>query len=328
MPEANIKSVIDNFSKLKVLIIGDIMLDKYIWGETDRISPEAPVPIVLANKKEDRLGGAANVALNIQALGAKPLLCSVVGEDRDGEELIQLFKNAKIDAAHIFKSKKRPTTVKTRIFSKNQQMLRYDAETNDPLNENETKQLLESVNTLLEDTDVIIFQDYDKGVIHEKVIGHIVQLARKKNIPVAVDPKKRNFLFYKDVTLFKPNLQELKDGLNVEINNDNLEQSLEQAVGQLKKKLNQSITLITLASKGIYADDGKTRKLIPANASSISDVSGAGDTVISIAALGLAADLDILLITQLANTAAGLVCHEAGVTPVSKEQLIQEFSHA
>ena len=206
-------------SSQQVLIIGDVMIDSYLWGNVDRISPEAPVPIVAVNRRESRLGGAANVALNIQAMGAKPIMCTVLGNDEKSNEFVDLMKAANMNTAGVIKSDERVTTVKFRILGNNVQLLRVDEEITSPLSENDENALIAKVEELLNTTEInaIIFQDYDKGNITQRVIAEVTTMAKAKGIPTTVDPKKRNFGNFTNVTLFKPNLKELREGLNIDI---------------------------------------------------------------------------------------------------------------
>jgi rfaE bifunctional protein kinase chain/domain len=320
-----ISEVFKSFNKLNVLIIGDVMIDAYMWGNVNRISPEAPVPIVAINKKENRLGGAANVALNIQAMGATAILCSVIGDDDGSKIFFDLLKQQKLSAKGIISSKKRITTVKTRVISNNHQMIRVDEEIESSINDKETETLFSQIKKLIssEKIDVIIFEDYDKGCITADLIKKIVALAKQNNIPTVVDPKKKNFLAYSGVTLFKPNLKELKEGLKVEFNHNKIKE-LDKIVGEFIKKQNISLALITLSEKGVYTHSAKTKALVPAHVRDITDVSGAGDTVVSIAALCLALKLSPVTTATLANLAGGLVCEKVGVVPINKKQLLEE----
>jgi rfaE bifunctional protein kinase chain/domain len=314
-----------NFRHMNVLIIGDVMIDSYTWGKVTRISPEAPVPIVAVEKEENRLGGAANVALNILALGATPYLCAVVGKDQNAEIFDNLLASHQLSKEGIIRSDNRITTVKTRIIGNNHQMLRIDKEVEYPLSEVELKELYNQIKNLVENKkiDVIIFEDYDKGVITTSLIEQVVELAKSKNIPVAVDPKKRNFLNYKNVSLFKPNLKELKEGLNIEIDTS-IPATLENAAKQIREKLNAKMALITLSEKGILINTANEHKIIPAHVRNIADVSGAGDTVISVAALCLAAGISPQDIAELSNLAGGLVCEHVGVVSINAEELQKE----
>ncbi len=319
----------EDFRRLKVLIVGDVMLDAYVWGSVHRISPEAPVPIVNVKKRESRLGGAANVALNIQSLGATPILCAVTGQDSAGDIFNQLLEQHQISTAGIVRNPDRPTTVKERIIGGGQQMLRIDAEHSHVLSETEQESLQQAITPLLPQADVIIFQDYDKGVLSEPLIQWVQQQADQHQILTAVDPKRRNFLHYKQATLFKPNLKELKEGLQQEAlalhkEEYDLQPTIREASDALRQRLQHQITLITLSEKGVFIDDTQQSVFIPAHVREISDVSGAGDTVISIAALCLALQLPIPLTASLANLGGGIVCEYTGVVPIDVSRLLQE----
>ena len=322
-------NLFEAFNNLNVLIIGDVMVDSYLWGKVDRISPEAPVPVVSVEKRENRLGGAANVGLNIKAMGANPILCSVVGNDQKGEEFIKLLQDEEMSSEGIIKSNDRPTTTKFRVIGNKVQMLRVDEESDNPLIEEEQFAIAKRCNQIINDQqiDVIIFQDYDKGVISEELIEEVVNTAHDKDIPVAVDPKRRNFSAYKNVTLFKPNLKELKEGLKIDFDHK-LDEALEQAVSELKSSLNSKMVLLTMSEDGVYIDyddnGEKSTHIIPSTVRSISDVSGAGDTVISVASLCLALKTDPSFLAEVSNLAGGLVCEKVGVVPVDKENLLKQ----
>lgn len=318
-----IPQLFESFNKLNVLIIGDVMLDSYVWGAVERISPEAPVPVVSVKKKDHRLGGAANVALNIQSLGAKPILCALIGDDDAGKKLTDCMKASSITTEGIIYSSSRPTTEKTRIIASQQHVVRVDEESDRELNAQEESELLEKIGELLPQCDVIVFEDYDKGVINASIIEKTVALAQKKNIPTVVDPKKRNFLHYKGVSLFKPNLKELREGLKVEVEGNNQSQ-VKQAVDLLKERLNINGVMVTLSEHGVYIDFQNAQVKLPAHAREIADVSGAGDTVVSIAALCTAMKLDSKSIASLSNLGGGLVCQHVGVVPINKEELLKE----
>ena len=318
-------NLFSKFNELTVLIIGDVMMDTYLWGKVDRISPEAPVPIVVVHKKENRLGGAANVALNIQALGATPIICSVIGDDTEGTDFLNLLSNQTLTSEGIIKESNRPTTVKTRIIGQKQQIVRIDSETGRYISKESNELLLETISRIISDQkiDAIIFEDYDKGVISEDLIWQIVTLANLKNIITVVDPKKRNFSFYQNVTLFKPNLKELKDGLKLDIDPRNPHE-IESAVLILREQLNAKMLMVTLSELGVFISSEAGQKLIPAHIRDIADVSGAGDTVIATTALCLAAGLDEFKTAAIANLAGGLVCEQVGVVPINYELLINE----
>jgi len=301
------------------------MIDSYIWGKVERISPEAPVPVVRVTKKENRLGGAANVALNIQSLGASPYICAVIGDDSDGERFLSLLKQQGLSDEGLIKIKSRPTTVKTRIIAHNQQIARVDAETDRNLSNSNTLLVLNKVKQIITDhrIDAIIFEDYDKGLITEDLISNTVKIAEEMGIITVVDPKKKNFHAYKGVQLFKPNLKELKEGLKIEVDPSNMEQ-VEQAVERLKKHLGAKTVMLTLSENGVYVSSESGNKHIPAHKRDIADVSGAGDTVIATAALCLAAGLNEFKTAEIANLAGGLVCEHVGVVPIDKAQLLLE----
>ena len=321
----DINDIFKAFNNLKVLVIGDVMIDAYYWGKVERISPEAPVPIVAVNKKENRLGGAANVAINVQALGAQPILCSIVGNDENATLLVNLLKQQGLSSEGIIKSEQRTTTVKTRIIGNNVQMIRIDEELDDNISIDESRKLVNHIETLInkEKIDVIIFEDYDKGAITPLVIEEISRVAKEKGIPVAVDPKKRNFLNYRNITLFKPNLKELKEGIKHDFDHKSIE-TLSEVVKEFQQKQNIEISLVTLSELGIYVSNHASHKHIPAHIRNIADVSGAGDTVISVAALCLALKLSHEQIATLANLAGGLVCEKVGVVSIDKQLLLEE----
>jgi len=319
----SIDDVFSAFQRLKVLIIGDVMIDSYIWGKVDRISPEAPVPVVHVIKREKRLGGAANVALNIQALGATPILCSIIGDDKESADFFGLMNDLKIASNGIIKSKDRVTTVKERVISGSQQLVRVDSETDKELSSLEEKTLLSHILNLLKEADVVIFEDYDKGALTPTIIHKTIEEANKLGIPTVVDPKKRNFLTYQKATLFKPNLKELKEGLKVDFTVDD-EPALLKATQDLRKKLEAQSVMITLSERGVLILDDKTQHHLPAHIRRIADVSGAGDTVVSIAALCTALKMPLAFTAALSNLGGGLVCERVGVVPVDKQLLLQE----
>lgn len=325
MNPKELKKIFDSFNKLNVLIIGDLMLDVYYWGDVSRISPEAPVPIVAVSKKESRMGGAGNVAINIQAMGATPILCSVIGDDANGEKLLRILKDKKLPTRGILVSKDRPTTTKTRIISNNHHIVRIDDETEEYIGDAQTKKLLSQLEKFIVGgkTDVIIFEDYDKGVMSPSLIRKVIALAKKHNIPTVVDPKKRNFTDYNGVTLFKPNLKELREGLKIDVQPGNFKQ-VQAVTEQLRKNQKIANVLVTLSEHGVFINSVKEKKLVPAHIRNISDVSGAGDTVISVAALCSALNLPPIQIAFLSNLAGGQVCEKTGVVPVDKKQLLEE----
>ncbi len=318
------KETIEKFLGLKVLVIGDVMVDAYLLGKVERISPEAPVPVVAVEKKEYRLGGAANVALNLASLGAKPILCSVIGEDVEGNEFLQLLERSHLNPSGIVRSKDRLTTTKTRVIAQQTQMLRVDHEVTENISEYETYVLTHRIlNDLLPAVDVVLFEDYDKGVITPALIEQIVSAAHKLGKKVVVDPKKRNFSSYRGVDLFKPNLKELKEGFNREVDPAN-QSAFESSILDLMQAMELKNVMVTMSERGVMICDGRTFDYIPAHYRKIADVSGAGDTVMSVAALCYAIGLGNKETAALSNLAGGLVCEEVGVVPISKDRLIEE----
>lgn len=328
-PKNEVSNLINSFVHLKVMVVGDVMVDSYLRGKVDRISPEAPVPVVALQKRDNMLGGAANVALNVKSLGADVLLCSVIGDDRQGELLIELMQKEQLSTNGIIRSSERITTTKYRIIGNRMQMLRVDEEIDTDLNPADTKLLLNNIAEQISTRkpDVIVLQDYNKGILTSEVISRVISMAKVAGIPVAVDPKKKNFSAFKNVSLFKPNLKEISEGLKTEIIPTSL-QSLDEAAKILHQQFACQLVMITLSEHGIYISSYQSgiysSQIIPAVVRSISDVSGAGDTVISVAALCLASGVQPGLMAALANLAGGLVCEQSGVVPVDKLRLLSE----
>lgn len=325
MDKKFVKDLFDKFESLNIMVIGDVMLDSYLWGKVERISPEAPVPIVSCHNRENRLGGAANVALNLLSLGAKPLMCGTIGDDSTGEIILDLMKEVQLSADLIIKDKNRKTTSKTRIISGSQQLLRIDEESCDYLDKTIENELIERILHYLGNDHIhaIIFQDYDKGVITPGLIGNIMKKAQSLNIPVLVDPKKRNFANYKGVSLFKPNFKEFAEGIKTEAEALDTESLFAAGIKFLDKTTHQ-LLLLTLSDKGVFISNGLKYSLIPAHKRDIADVSGAGDTVISVAALCLAAGCNPAELASLSNLAGGLVCEKVGVVPIDKQLFMNE----
>jgi len=327
--QSNYKKLFEDFNRLNILIIGDVMVDSYLWGKVERISPEAPIPIVALKKRENRMGGAANVAMNIKAMGAKPILCSVIGDDEKANIFLDLLKKEKIESNGIIQSPKRITTSKYRIFGNNTQMLRVDEEIEDDLVKPDINNLLKVIDSIFTKVhvDCVIFQDYNKGVLCTTLVKEVISKARKLNIPISVDPKKKNFETFKGITLFKPNLKELKEGLNIDLDNEDRE-ALIKSAQSLREKLKCEYVLSTLSERGVMISCKNNRQekniYIPAHMRTIADVSGAGDTVISVASLCLAEKRSPYEIAYISNLAGGLVCEDVGVVPVNKEKLFKE----
>jgi D-glycero-beta-D-manno-heptose-7-phosphate kinase len=333
----NIDDILRGFTKLNVLIVGDVMIDRYLHGKVNRISPEAPVPVVELQKTEDRLGGAANVALNIKALGATPYLCSIIGADTEGGIFLELMHEKELPVMGIMRSEERITTIKTRIMAGTQQMLRVDSEMTHDTEGVLQKDFVAQLEVVLNQNEihVIIFQDYNKGVLSLKTIHEVTHLALNMGIPTVVDPKKNNFLEYKNVVLFKPNLKEIREAVPFEVK-PNLA-SLKKATDYLRQYLGQTYTMITLSDKGLYLESndgftesqprllGGTGDIYPTKLRNITDVSGAGDTVVSVAALCIASSLDTDTMAIMSNIAGGQVCEIAGVVPIDLELFVKEI---
>ena len=321
------KELFDSFNEKKIMIIGDVMLDVYMKGKVERISPEAPVPIVSVTETFSRLGGAANVAQNLKGLGAKPILCSVIGNDDKSSELLSLMSEQDMTTSGIVKSNERITTRKVRIISNNAQMLRVDTENTFDLTEKEHDLLMTEIKDIInnERIDGIILQDYNKGVLTENIIKEVVAIANDKNIPVGVDPKKKNFLSYKNVTFFKPNLKELREGLGISTKDESIDE-IANAIDSLHKELNCKYIMTTLSERGVLIKDYETNTYhhLPAHIRKIADVSGAGDTVLSVAMLCLVCKQEAYKIAALSNLAGGLVCEELGAVSINKERLFAE----
>ena len=315
----------NRFSGIKVGVIGDVMLDTYWWGNVERISPEAPVPVVSLDKKEYRIGGAGNVALNLSCLLAKVDILSVIGTDDDGHTLRSLLETNAISTQYLLTSDNRITTSKTRIISRNQQMMRLDAELTRELSATDEVRFLKAVKTYIqqEKPDIIIFEDYNKGVLTENVIAEVTAYCTQAGVMTAVDPKRKNFFAYRGVTIFKPNLKEVKDGLNLIFDDFGLEElnSIHEA---LQQKLAHTISLITLSERGVFYQQQHNSNIIPSHIRNIADVSGAGDTVIAVAALVYASTGDVHLMAEVANIAGGIVCEEVGTVAISRQRLLDE----
>ncbi len=322
------KEIIDGFGGITALVVGDVMLDAYLWGRVDRISPEAPVPVVQVTRRSARLGGAANVALNLRALGATAIVASVTGNDSYADDLDSIFSEKDLSTDGLMRMPTRRTTVKTRVISGGQHVVRVDEEMENDLAAAEEEKFLHQVIELMRRTKpaVLIFEDYDKGVLTPGVIGGLIAEAQRLGIPQSVDPKRRHFFDYREVDLFKPNLQELRDGLKVDIPRGDMD-AVRGAVRLLEARLANKASLITLSEHGVYAHQNDQETILPAHRRTIADVSGAGDTVISVASLCLALGLPLPEIAAWANLAGGLVCEHVGVVPVDPEALLAEAEH-
>jgi rfaE bifunctional protein kinase chain/domain len=283
--------------------------------------------VVALKKKDFRIGGAGNVALNTVSLGAVTSLFTVIGKDEDGALLESILNKNNISTRHFVKSEGRITTNKIRIMSRNQQMMRLDAEITNEIDTKEENELLEKFTSYInnEKPDVVVFEDYNKGVLTERIITEMISVCKRNNIITTVDPKKKNFFNYKGITIFKPNLIEVKEGLHLLLEDISVS-SLQDIHQRLAEQLGHEISLITLSEKGIFFQKDNQASIIPSHVRNIADVSGAGDTVIAVASLAYATTKDINLASAMANIAGGLVCEEVGTVAINKEKLLEECS--
>lgn len=319
------QALFEAFNGKRVLVIGDVMTDAYLHGQVLRMSPEAPVPVVDLQSQDQRIGGAGNVALNLIALGAEALLASVIGRDSAGQELQTMFDTAGINTAALVTSAERKTTIKTRVLSAGKQMLRIDNEDQHDLSAAETAALQNGITGLLsQGVDGILLEDYNKGVLTTELIEWIIAEAKALQIPVVVDPKKKNFFAYKGCTLFKPNLKELKEGLQITFDYQKEPNSLNLAIEKLQHHLESRFTFVTLSEHGVQLFDGQNHFHHPAHLRNIADVSGAGDTVIATTCLCLICGAEPSTIAAIANLAGGLVCEQPGVVRINKQKLLEE----
>lgn len=314
------------FKQKKIIVLGDVMIDAYLSGSVDRVSPEAPVPIINLAQSEERLGGAANVALNLISLGAKVSVASVIGKDEEANTMLHLLDEKTIGTKGILQSQNRKTTVKTRVIGNHQQLARIDQEQTDDILLEEEDLLIDRIEKLLQEgQDALIFQDYNKGVLTASIIKRVIALAKRYNVITTVDPKHKNFFAYKGVTLFKPNLKELSVGVQQDIDFENQPEQFEDAVNHLKSQIHPDILFVTLSEHGVYIEDKNKNYHIPAQKRTITDVSGAGDTVISVATLCLCLKFNIRTVAEIANMAGGIVCEYRGVVAINAHQLYEEI---
>ena len=322
-------TALENAGNLRVLVVGDLMVDAYLLGRVDRISPEAPVPILRASQRERRPGGAANVALNLKALGSAVTVAGIVGMDQDGQDLQASLEAEGMDTDGVVAFEHRRTTVKTRVMSGGQHLLRVDEEDDADLNGPDSQRFLEQLATVMaaRPFDAILIEDYDKGTLSPAVIDGVLHMAREREIPVSVDPKFRHFDCYRDVALFKPNLKELRDGLGLIWENGDgagMQTALKSGLERLQSEWNPAMVLLTLSEHGVRVKTPLLDVQQAAHPREILDVSGAGDTVIAVATVLLAQGVDAISLAQVANLAGGLVCEKPGVVPVDLTALLAE----
>ena len=329
MKKEEVDQIFEEFKNAKILVIGDVMIDCYLTGKVTRISPEAPVPIVNVQERSYRLGGAANVALNLKSLGADPILCSVIGSDSKAKVFYNLMEDCDLTSDAIVPMYGRRTTIKYRIIGNDCHIVRDDDEKVQSLKEREKRQFLTTVEQIIDhnDIDAVIFEDYDKGLFSKDLITEIINFAHKKNIYVAVDPKEKNFNNYANVNLFKPNMKELSKGLHVEENSELTLNEIHDLAKDFACKQNIDKVMVTMSAKGIAFYDRQNDKFFhqPAFHRRVSDVSGAGDTVISVSTLFLLKGHTVEETCLASNLAGGLVCEYVGVVPINGAQLKAEM---
>jgi D-glycero-beta-D-manno-heptose-7-phosphate kinase len=314
----------NRFYGKKVAVIGDLMLDGYLWGNVHRVSPEAPVPVVEIDEEFFRFGGAANVALNILKLGGIPFPIGITGNDLNGTIFRNLLKENNITDEGIISDSTRPTTTKTRVIANNQHVVRIDKENKFPIGQAAEKQIITLIKDNFRGFDAIIMEDYNKGVLTGNIISTVISTAKEKDTIITVDPKFLNFFSYNGVTVFKPNRKETEDALRMIIRT---EEDLEKAGRTLLEKINSKYALITLGEGGMAIfENGKPHVKIATKARKVADVSGAGDTVISTLTMALASGADIYESAYLANFAGGLVCEDVGIVPIELDKLFLSAS--
>ncbi|TKJ39788.1 D-glycero-beta-D-manno-heptose-7-phosphate kinase [candidate division LCP-89 bacterium B3_LCP] len=322
--KSRIKELFDSFKDCRVAVIGDLMLDSYMWGDVKRISPEAPVPVVEVMSESVKLGGAANVANNIINLGARAIPFGVVGDDISGEQIRHLFSQLGLQVNGVVTDVSRPTTIKTRIIANDQHVVRADVESKSDLSGDMERLMLSTFKEMVDEIDGVIFQDYNKGVITDRLIREVVDLCSAHNIFVTVDPKFNNFFSYTKVNLFKPNRRETEQVLGRVIRTD---EDIFNAAQTLFERLSCKSILITRGPKGmsLFEKAGEKPLHIPTHAMKIHDVSGAGDTVISTIIVAKLAGATLVESAHFANYAAGIVCAEVGVVPIECHRLNEEL---
>jgi len=317
------KEILDSFADKKIMVIGDLILDQYIFGDVDRISPEAPVQVVRVDNEKYGLGGAANVSNNIKSLGATPIVLGSIGNDPGGAQMKSLFKKSGINTNGIFSTKEKPTIQKRRIIARNQQLLRIDYEDTRNTDHEQQEKFMNFIKKNIHTLDAIIFQDYNKGLITGNLIKQTIDIANKNGVLIGVDPKKKNFFSFKNVTLFKPNRAETEDNMHVKISDKN---DLLPIASKMIKRINCQYLIITLGAEGMFIFDRHgSYSSIPTFTKEVYDVTGAGDTVISTLMLSLASGCCIKNAAIIANHAAGVVCGKVGAKPATKNEILESF---
>ncbi len=319
--EKRLDELFEQMKNKHIFVIGDLMIDRYVWGSVNRISPEAPVPVVEVTQESERLGGAANVGNNIVSLGGKCTLIGVAGNDSNADVLRRLIEDMKMNSSGVITDNSRMTTVKTRVIAQNQHVVRIDNEQKHDISSDVADQIISHLERNISSIDGIILEDYNKGVLTKELIQRVIELANKHNKLITVDPKLNHFFEYKNVTVFKPNLKETSEGLGKNIKT---ESEVLAAGKQLQKQLNAKHVLITRSEKGmsLFSENDKYFH-VPTHAREVADVSGAGDTVIATLTLALSAGASPDEAASLSNLGGGLVVGEVGIVPAVPEKIIE-----
>ena len=325
MKVEELNSLIDCFKQARILVIGDFVLDQFIWGDVSRISPEAPIPVVSVNKKTFMLGGALNVVSNIYSLGGKVYPCGVIGKDNYGQILLKELTKKGIDTKGVVADKHRPTTLKTRIIARHQQVVRVDEEKIAPLAQDDFSQFLDYIKKKICEVDLILIEDYGKGVITPSLLEEVIKLAKLNNKMVAVDPKEEHFSYYKGVNVLTPNYHEALKAVQNLCPQKTKEDNLQVIGKKLLQRLKCKAVLITLGEKGMCLFEKGEIAHIPTVAQDVFDVSGAGDTVIAVFSLSLCAGATMRQAAYISNYAAGIVVGKVGISTVSREELKEKI---
>ncbi len=315
-----LKKIISKFSGKKILVVGDLILDRHIFGSVNRISPEAPVPVVWAKEEKFKAGGAANVGMNLTALGSKATLCGLTGEDDFGKRLQLLLKQKKLNTKYVVKDKKRRTTLKTRIIAHHQQVVRLDWESTDYVEKKIIKSILNRLKNNIANFDAVIIEDYGKGMINSLLVKELVGFCSKKNKIITVDPKEDHFQYYQGVTALTPNLGEAQIAAGIKARNKN---EIKNIGKKIIEDLKPKSMLLTLGEEGMILFEKRKVTHIPTAALEVYDVTGAGDTVISVFTLALSSGATGLEAAQIANLAAGSVVGKLGVATINKRELVK-----
>ena len=320
---AELSSVVDRLKGRRVLVIGDVMLDEYVWGDVSRISPEAPIPVVDVTGESVRPGGAANVLANVCSLTGCGSIIGVVGQDGTAQQLAGLLGEMGVDTSGLVADGGRPTILKRRIVARGQQVVRMDRESRGPLGDEVRARLAATVRERMADCDGVIFSDYGKGVVTEELVGMVLELTAGSGKPVAVDPKTNKLSVYRGVTVVTPNHHEVEACTGVEVSEDHV---LEEVGRRMLKDLSSRAVLVTRGEKGMSLIEAESAEHIPTVAKEVYDVTGAGDTVVSALTLGLVAGASMLEAAHLANHSAGIVVGKIGTAPVTRAELIANLA--